>query len=69
MRNNETRTIKVTAYCVCILAIGELALILLSWILSSTFPYSHIKSMLNGEGIRWFSEVSQAISTRISLYG
>ena len=54
MRNNETRTIKVTAYCVCILAIGELALILLSWILSSTFPYSHIKSMLNGEGIRWF---------------
>lgn len=54
MRNNKSRRIKVTAYCLCIMAVGEIALILLSWILSSAFPYSNIRSMLNGEGIRWF---------------
>lgn len=36
------------------LVLAELLLMLLSWILSAAMPMSGVRSMLSGEGIRWF---------------
>ena len=36
------------------LVLAELLLMLLSWILSAAMPMSSVRSMLSGEGIRWF---------------
>ena len=41
-------------YIVLTLAVGELLLVLGSWILSAALPMSGIRSMLSGEGIRFF---------------
>ena len=37
-----------------LLVLAELLLVLLSWILSAAMPMSGVRSMLSGEGIRWF---------------
>lgn len=36
------------------LFVAEVLLILLSWLLSAALPNSGVRSMLSGEGIRWF---------------
>ena len=41
-------------YIALTLAVGELLLVLGSWILSAALPMSGIRSMLSGEGIRFF---------------
>ena len=41
------------AYLVCTLALAEVLLVLLSWILSATMT-EHVHSLLSSEGIRWF---------------
>ena len=37
-----------------LLMLAELLLILRSWVLSAAMPMSGVRSMLSGEGIRWF---------------
>ena len=37
-----------------VLAAAEVVLVLLSWIIATVLPSSHFRSMLGGEGIRWF---------------
>ena len=41
------------SYLVCTLALAEVLLVLLSWILSATMT-EHVHSLLSSEGIRWF---------------
>ena len=41
-------------YIALTLAVGELLLVLGSWVLSAALPMSGIRSMLSGEGIRFF---------------
>lgn len=41
-------------YIALTLAVGELLLVMGSWILSAALPMSGIRSMLSGEGIRFF---------------
>lgn len=36
------------------LAVGQLLLLLVSWLLSAAFPASGIRSLLSSEGLRWF---------------
>lgn len=51
-------------YIVLMLLIAQLALILLSWLLTAAFPELPMRSMLSSEGIRWFfgSFVSNQLS-------
>ena len=51
-------------YIVLVLLIAQLALILLSWLLTAAFPELPMRSMLSSEGIRWFfgSFVSNQLS-------
>lgn len=51
-------------YIVLALLIAQLALILLSWLLTAAFPELPMRSMLSSEGIRWFfgSFVSNQLS-------
>lgn len=41
-------------YCMVALAVGQLIVILLSWLLSAAMPDLMIHSLLSSEGIRWF---------------
>ena len=45
---------KIVPYIALVLVLAELTLILLSWLLSAAMPNSGVRSMLSGEGIRWF---------------
>jgi len=45
---------KLIPYIALFLLLAELALILVSWLLSAAMPNSGVRSMLSGEGIRWF---------------
>ena len=51
-------------YIVLVLLVAQLALILLSWLVTATFPELSMRSMLSSEGIRWFfgSFVSNQLS-------
>ena len=51
-------------YIVLVLLIVQLALILLSWLITAAFPELPMRSMLSSEGIRWFfgSFVSNQLS-------
>lgn len=51
-------------YIVLVLLVAQLALILLSWLLTAAFPELPMRSMLSSEGIRWFfgSFVSNQLS-------
>ena len=57
-------------YIVLVLLIAQLALILLSWLLTAAFPELPMRSMLSSEGIRWFfgSFVSNQLHHCLSLY-
>ena len=37
-----------------VLFVAEVLLILLSWLLSAALPASGVRSILSGQGIRWF---------------
>ena len=41
-------------WLVLVLLTAQLALILLSWVLTAAFPELPIRSLLSSEGIRWF---------------
>ncbi len=45
---------KLIPYIALFLILAELVLILVSWLLSAAMPNSGVRSMLSGEGIRWF---------------
>lgn len=45
---------RVVPYMALVLVLAELVLILVSWLLSAALPNSGVRSMLSGEGIRWF---------------
>ena len=45
---------KILAYIAIVLGVLEIVLVLASWMLSVLLPDSGIRSMLDGEGIRWF---------------
>ena len=51
-------------YIVLVLLVAQLALILLSWLVTAAFPELPMRSMLSSEGIRWFfgSFVSNQLS-------
>lgn len=51
-------------YVVLVLLIAQLALILLSWLVTAAFPELPMRSVLSSEGIRWFfgSFVSNQLS-------
>ena len=51
-------------YIVLVLLVAQLALILLSWLVTAAFPELSMRSMLSSEGIRWFfgSFVSNQLS-------
>ena len=51
-------------YIVLVLLVAQLALILLSWLLTAAFPELPMRSVLSSEGIRWFfgSFVSNQLS-------
>lgn len=51
-------------YIVLVLLVSQLALILLSWLVTAAFPELSMRSMLSSEGIRWFfgSFVSNQLS-------
>lgn len=51
-------------YIVLVLLVSQLALILLSWLVTAAFPELPMRSMLSSEGIRWFfgSFVSNQLS-------
>ena len=40
-------------YLLCVMAVAEVALVLMSWLLSATMTEG-VRSMLSGEGVRWF---------------
>lgn len=50
MRNRRT----IVAGVAVALAVAEVALILFSWIWSAAFPSDAVRSLLSGEGLRWF---------------
>lgn len=45
---------RVLSYMALILLVAEGALIFLSWLLSAALPNSGVRSILSGEGLRWF---------------
>lgn len=45
---------KVLPFTALLLGILQIALVLLSWIITSMLPSSPVKSLLGSEGIRWF---------------
>ena len=45
---------KIVPYIALVLLLAEVILILVSWLLSAALPNSGVRSMLSGEGIRWF---------------
>ncbi len=45
---------KVLPYVACALIVVQLLMVLVSWIWSAAVPDSGVRSMLSGEGIRWF---------------
>ena len=51
-------------YIVLVFLVAQLALILLSWLVTAAFPELSMRSMLSSEGIRWFfgSFVSNQLS-------
>ena len=51
-------------YIVLVLLVAQLALILLSWLVTAAFPELSMRSVLSSEGIRWFfgSFVSNQLS-------
>ncbi len=45
---------RIVPYIALVLLLAEMILILVSWLLSAALPNSGVRSMLSGEGIRWF---------------
>lgn len=54
MRNKCKEQTKYVSNSVCALAILEIILMLSSWIISTAFPATRLRSLINSEGIRWF---------------
>ena len=45
---------RVLPYIALFLFLAEIVLILVSWLMSAALPTSGVRSMLSGEGLRWF---------------
>lgn len=52
-RHNDTKLRKIVTYCAAVLALAEVVLVLVSWILAATMT-GGVRSLLSSEGIRWF---------------
>lgn len=52
MRNRRTYTACLAAIA-CALVVGQLLLVLASWMINSAIPESEVRSLLGSEGIRW----------------
>ena len=47
-------TSKICAYAMLLLALAQIVLVLLSWLITAAMPEAFPRSMLSPEGIRWF---------------
>lgn len=45
---------KICAYAMLLLALAQIVLVLLSWLITASMPEAFPRSMLSPEGIRWF---------------
>ena len=45
---------KICAYTMLLLALAQIVLVLLSWLITAAMPEAFPRSMLSPEGIRWF---------------
>lgn len=55
---------KILPYIALLLALAEVVLLLLSWLLSAALPVSGVRSMLSSEGLRWLmGHYSRMLST------
>ncbi len=55
MKNVEfSKSQRFAAAMALVLFLAQLLLILVSWIYSAAFPMSGVRSLLSGEGLRWF---------------
>lgn len=45
---------KVLPWSVIVLVVLQAALVLFSWIVASVWPYAELRSVLSGEGVRWY---------------
>lgn len=60
---------RVSAHIALVLGILELGLILASWIFSSMFPDSGMRSLLGSEGVRWFfGRFTDIVSGRLLVW-
>lgn len=63
---NTTKTIAIVALS---LAVAQLLLILLSWIISAAAPNAPLRSLLSSEGIRWlFGHFTQNLATPVLVW-
>ena len=57
---------KILPYIALSLALAEIVLMLLSWLLSAALPASGVRSMLSSEGLRWLmGQFSMMLSTTL----
>lgn len=54
MKSDHARITRYISNTVCSLAIMEVVLMFSSWIVSTAFPETGLRSLINSEGIRWF---------------
>lgn len=60
---------RIFPYIALVLALAEVLLILLSWFLSAALPNSGVRSILSGEGIRWFmGHFSDMLATPVLVW-
>lgn len=61
--------VRILAYSALTLAMAQLLLVLLSWLCSAAFPSLSLRSLLSGEGIRWFlGRYAQVLATPVLVW-
>lgn len=64
---NRKKIRNLFSFTICLLCLAELLLILSSWLISSAFPDSSVRSLLGSEGVRWLLGHSAVSLRRSSL--
>ena len=63
------RVNKVCAIIALVLAVLQVALILVSWIITAVTPTAHMRSILSDEGVRWFlGHFNENLTTPIAVW-
>lgn len=64
MKNKPAKTLRVVSRCIVCVCLADMLLVLLSWLVSSAFPDSSVRSLLGSEGLRWlFGSLSSNLCT------